>query len=126
MLTQYVKRTTQTDSINDTFITLVVMLSTYTMNNTFQNTKNLNHKTYRFKKLNLPEIRTKNQSQTHTQTGLTTRYEKPYQNRTVIRKNAQYGTISKTQRINEFMRNKQSLYYIGLTIINRVICFGQI
>ncbi len=126
MLTQYGKRTTQTDSINATFITLVVMLSTYTMNNTFQNTKNINHKTYRFKKLNLPEIRTKNQSQTHTQTGLTTRYEKPYQNRTVIRKNAQYGTISKTQRINEFMRNKQSLYYIGLPIINRVICFGQI
>ncbi len=103
MLTQYDRKITQYKLRNTTLmITWIVMPFNYTMKDTGQDTKNLNHKTYRIKKLKFPEIYTKNQSQTHTQTGLTTRYEKPYQNRTVIRKNAQYGTISRTQRINEF------------------------
>ncbi len=68
----------------------------YCMNNTYQDTKNLNHKTYRIKNLKFSEIRTKNHAQTYTQTGLTTRYEKPHQNRTVTQKNTQFGTFSKS------------------------------
>ncbi len=102
MITQYDRRISQSELRNVPFITWIMMTYIYTINNTYQDTNNLNPKTYRIKKLKFPEIRTKNHSQTHTQTGLTTRYEKPYQNRTVIRKNAQYGTVSKTQKINEF------------------------
>ncbi len=50
----------------------------------------------------MPENHTKNRPQTQTQTKLTARYEKPYQNRTVKRKTAHYGTVSRKKKINEF------------------------
>ncbi len=80
MLTQDNRSGKQTESENTTLIKRIMMWCPYTSNNTYQDTKNINHKTYRIKKLKLPEIRTKNHAQTHTQTGLTTRYEKPYRN----------------------------------------------
>ena len=95
MLKQFKSKTTQSESENTKLIKRVRMQRIYTRNNTYQDTQNLNHKTYRIKKLKFPEIRTKNHTQTHTQTRLTTRYEKPYQNRTEKQKNALYGTVSK-------------------------------
>ncbi len=82
MLTQDNRSGKQTESENTTLIKRIMMWCPYTSNNINQDTKNINHKTYRIKKLKLPEIRTKNHAQTHTQIGLTTRYEKPYRNRT--------------------------------------------
>ncbi len=100
MLTLYNREITQSELRNATSITRFVMPVIHTLNNTYQDTQKLNHKTYRIKKLKLPEIRIRNHSQTHTQTGLTTRYEKPYQYRTVTRKNAHYGTVSKNIKSN--------------------------
>ncbi len=98
MLSQNNKRITNSESRDTAAITWIVMHSIYSLNNTYQDTKNLEHKTYRIKKLEFPRIRTKNHSQTQTQTGLTARYEKPYQNRTVIRKNAQCGTVTRIKQ----------------------------
>ena len=102
MLTQDNRSGKQTESENTTLIKRIMMWCLYISNNTYQDTQNLNYKTYRIKKLKLPEIRTKNHAQTHTQTGLTTRYEKPYQNRTVTQKNALYGTVSKIIKAMSF------------------------
>ncbi len=68
MLTQYDRRIVQAELGNTTFITWILTWSIYCMNNSYLDTKNLKHKTYRIKKLKFPEIYTKNHSQTHTQT----------------------------------------------------------
>ena len=78
-------------------------MSIYSMNYTYQDTKNLNHKTYRNQNLKLPQIRTTDYTQTHTQTELTTPYHKTYQNRTVTRNFVSYGTVSKTKNQGSYM-----------------------
>ncbi len=60
MLTQDNRSEKQTESENTTRIKRIMMWCPYTSNNTHQDTQNLNHKTYRIKKLKLPEIRTRN------------------------------------------------------------------
>ena len=102
MLTQDNRTEKQTESQNTTLINRIMMWCPYTSNNTYQDTQNLNHKTYRIKKIKISEIRTRNHAQTHTQRRLTTRYEKPYQNRTVTQKNALYGTVSKIIKAMSF------------------------
>ena len=93
MLTQYGRKITQSELRNAAFFIRFVIPSLHTKNNTYQDINNLNHRTCRIKKLKLPEIRTKNYTQTHTQTGFTA----PYKNRAILRKNAQSGTVSRTQ-----------------------------
>ncbi len=66
----------------------------YTMNRPCQDIKKLNQQPYRIKKMESAEIHLRNHQQTRTLIELTTRYEKPYQNRTVTQKNAHYGTVS--------------------------------
>ncbi len=94
MLNHFYKRITHYDMDHAAFITCMPMTRFYTMNRPCQDIKKLNQKTYRIKKMKFSRIHLKNYKQTHTLTELTTRYEKPYQNRTVTQKNAHYGTVS--------------------------------
>ncbi len=101
MITQYDRRITQTELRTATFIIWIAIPCFYTMNNIYQNTKNLNHKTYRIKKLKFPEIRTKithkprhrRVSQHRTKT-----VPKPYRN--PKKRTIRYD--SKNVKINEF------------------------
>ncbi len=106
MSTQYNRKITQSKLRNATIIPGIIMLYICTRHNTYQDIKKLNNKTYRIKKLKLPEIRSRNYSQTYTQTGLTTRYEKPYQNRTITQKITHFGTVSKNIKSNVLSRNR--------------------
>ena len=56
MLTHYNKSEKQTESENTTLNNWIMMWWQYISNNTYQDTQNLNHKTYRIKKIKLPEI----------------------------------------------------------------------
>ncbi len=89
MLPQNQRRVTQTELTKITFIKWGVMSCIHTLNNSCKDTKNLNHKTYRIQKLKFAEMCTKKHSQTHTQTVLTTRYEKPY--RKTKKRTLRYG-----------------------------------
>ncbi len=59
MLTQDNRSEKQTASEYTTLINRIMMWCPYTSNNTYQDTQNLNHKTYRIEKLKFPEIYTK-------------------------------------------------------------------
>ena len=59
MLSQYDKRITYFELRDTTSIAWVMMQSIYIMNNTYKDTKNLKHKTYRIKKIKFPKFRTK-------------------------------------------------------------------
>ena len=59
MLTQYYRKTTQSELRIATLITWIAMQYIYTRNNTYQDFNKLNQKTYRFQKLKFPIIRTK-------------------------------------------------------------------
>ena len=76
MLTQDNRTEKQVESQNITLIKLIIMWCPYTSNNTYQDTQNLNHKTYRIKKLKFSDICIPNHSQTYIQTGLTAPYQK--------------------------------------------------
>ncbi len=109
MLNHFYKRITHYDMDHAAFITCMPMTHFYTMNRPCQDIKKLNQQTYRIKKMKFSRIHLKNYKQTHTLIELTTRYEKPYQNRTVTQKNAHYGTVSNRNIANNIEVRKPLL-----------------